>query len=207
MKSTLSMVGAAGVIAAVVLTGSACSKDSASSGSSSSASSSSSSSASSSAESTSETAAPVDYTTLPIKAEDIVIPGETFTASEPQLNPGGAEGIAVAFSNEGETRSIGDSIVVFPSAEAAKAGLDGAVGALDQSIANPAPQPADVGTEGVVASGEAPDGSKAVTVVTFTQGSAFVVLQFDSVAGDPVPEDFAIALAQKQAANIESALG
>jgi hypothetical protein len=206
MKVTLSVVGVAGVIAAVALTGTACSKDSSSSGSTSSASSSS-SAASSSAGSTSETAAPVDYTSLPVKAEDIVIPGETFTASEPQLNPGGAEGIAVAFSNEGETRSIGDSIVIFPSAEASKAGLDGAVAALDKSIANPAPKPAEVGTEGVVASGEAPDGSKAVTVVTFTQGSAFVVMEFDSAAGDPVPEDFAVSLAQKQAENIKGALG
>lgn len=207
MKLTLSMVGVAGVIAAVALTGTACSKDSSSSGSSSAASSSSSSPASSSAESTSESAAPLDYTTLPIKAEDIVIPGEVFTASEPQLNPGGAEGIAVAFSNEGETRTIGDSIVIFPSVEAAKSGLDGAVAALDQSIAAPAPQPAQVGTEGVVASGEAPDGSKAVTVVTFTEGAAFVVLQFDSAAGDPVPEEFAVELAQKQADLIKGALG
>lgn len=81
MKLTLSTVGAASVIAVVALTGSACSKDCSWSGSS--ASSSSSSAASSSSQTTSASTAPVDYTTLLIRAGDIVIPGETFTASEP----------------------------------------------------------------------------------------------------------------------------
>ncbi|MBJ7340685.1 MAG: hypothetical protein JHC64_23485 [Mycolicibacterium sp.] len=198
----MSTVGAAGAIALVAVTGVACS-----SGSTTATSSSSSSSVSSSASATSKDAAPVDYTTLLIKPEDIVIPGDTFTASEPQLNPSGAQGVAVGFNNADQTRSIGDSIVVLPDAAAAKTAMDGAVAALDQSIADPAPQPAEVGTNGVVATGTAPDGSKAVTVVVFTQGTAFVVMEFDSAAGDPVPVDFATSLAQKQADAIKSGLG
>ena len=158
-------------------------------------------------ESSSASAAPTDYTTLPIKAEDIVSPGDTFTAGEPQLNPGGAQGIAVAFNNEGGTRTIGDSILILPSADAAKASLDGAVAAFNQSIADPSPQPAEVGTNGTVATGASPDGTKAVTVVTFTEGTAFVLMEFDSAAGDPVPTDFAVSLAQKQADVVKNAMG
>jgi hypothetical protein len=206
MKLTLSTAGLTAAIAVVALTGVACGGSS-SSGSSSSASSSSSSSASSSAASSSASAAPTDYTTLLIKPEDIVIPGETFTAGEPQLNPSGGQGVAVAFNNEGGTRTIGDSILVFPDAAAAKTALDAGLAALSQSIADPSPQPAQVGTSGYVASGNSPDGTKSVTVVTFTEGTAYVVLEFDSAAGDPVPEDFAVSLSQKQADVIKSALG
>ncbi|MGH3638969.1 MAG: hypothetical protein ACRDUX_08060 [Mycobacterium sp.] len=206
MKSTLSTAGLVGAMAIVALTGVACGGSS-SSGSSSSASSSETSSVASGAESPSESAPPINYAPLLITPYDIDMPDETFTAGQPQMNPGGTQGVAVAFTNEEQTRTIDDSIAVFPDADAAKAGLDGGVAALDQSIANPSPQPAEVGTNGVVASGTSPDGSKAVTVVAFTQGPAFVLMRFDSAAGDPVPEDFAISLAQKQAGVVESALG
>ena len=205
MKSTLSTAGLVGAIAIVALTGVACGGSS-SSGSSSSGSSSATSSAPSGAESSSESAAPINYAPLLITPYDIDMPDETFTAGQPQLNPGGAQGVAVVFNNESQTRTIADSIVVFPDADAAKAGLDGAVAALDQSIADPSPQPAEVGTNGLVASGASPAGSKAVTVVTFTQGPTFVLMQFDSAAGDPVPDDFAVSLAHKQDGVIESAL-
>ena len=92
-------------------------------------------------------------------------------------------------------------------ADAAKKSLDGAIAALDQSIADPSPQPAAVGSNGAVATGVSPDGTKAVTVVTFTQGAAFVLLEFDSAAADPVPTDFAVSLAQKQDEIVKGALG
>jgi hypothetical protein len=206
MRMTPTAVGVAGALALVALTGVACSGGSSTTSSSAS---SASSSSSSSAVTTSASAAKVDYTTLPIRAEDIVIPGETFTASAPQLNPGGADGIAVAFNNATASRSIGDSIVILADADAdaAKKSLDGAVAALDQSITDPSPQPAEVGSNGMMATGVSPDGTKAVTVVTFTEGAAFVLMEFDSAASDPVPPDFAISLAQKQDANVKGALG
>jgi hypothetical protein len=202
MKMTMSNVGAAAAIALLALTGAACSNSSTPSSSSSSP-----SSSSSSAASTSASAAATDYTTLLIKAEDVQIPGDTFTAGEPQLNPSGTDGVAVAFTNAEQTRSIGDSIAVLADAAAAKTAMDNAVGALNQSIADPSPQPVQVGTSGVAASGTSPDGSKAVTVVVFTQDKAFVVMEFDSAATDPVPVDFATDLAQKQAAAIKTGMG
>jgi len=114
--------------------------------------------------------------------------------------------VAVGFHNADQSRSIGDSIMILPDPEAAKTAMDGAVKALDQSIANPSPQPVQVGDNGVIASGTSPDGSKAVTVVTFTQGKGIVVMQFDSPPGDAPGNDFATALAQKQAENIKAGL-
>ena len=209
MERKLSTFGIAATVAVIALTGAACSKNSSSTSSSTSSSSSSSSSSattsSSKAETTSAAAAATDYTTLLIKPEDIVIPGDTFTGEPPQAIPGG-DGVAAGFHNADQSRNIGDSITILPDPEGAKTALDGAVKALDQSIANPSPQPVQVGDNGVIASGTSPDGSKAVTVVTFTQGKGFVVLQFDSPAGDPVPSDFATSLAQKQADNIKTGL-
>ncbi|MET0474711.1 MAG: hypothetical protein ABW001_08735 [Mycobacterium sp.] len=205
MKSTLSTAGLAGVIAIVALTGVACGGGS--STDSSSSASSSATSETSSAESSSASVPPSNLAPLLITPYDIDIPGETFTAGVPQSNPGGTDSVAVTFTNESQTRTIGDSIVIFPDVEAAKAGLDGAAAALDQSIANPSPEAVDVGTNGLLASGTSPDGAKSVTVVTFTEGPAFVVMQFDSAAGDPVPDDIAVSLAKKQAGVIASALG
>jgi hypothetical protein len=206
MKSTMSTAGLASLIAAVALTGVACGGGS-SSESSSSASSSASEEPSSSAESPTQTASSANLAPLLITPYDIDIPGETFTAGQPQAGPGETEGVSVVFTNESQTRTIGDSIMIFPDVDAAKAGLDGAVAALDQSIAAPSPQPVEVGTGGVVASGTSPDGAKAVTVVAFNQGPTFVLMQFEGPADDPVPDDVAVSLAQKQAGLVEAALG
>jgi hypothetical protein len=155
----------------------------------------------------SETAVSANFAPLLITPYDIDLPGETFTAGQPQANPGGHEGVAVTFVNEGQTRTIADSIGIFADAAAAKAALDAAVAALDQSIAAPSPQPAEVGENGQMASGDSPDGAKAVTVVAFTTGPTFVRMQFDSAAGDPVPDEMALALAEKQSGLIQSSLG
>jgi hypothetical protein len=184
------------VAIAIVATGVACSSDRSSS----------TSSVSSPAESSSKRAAPLDYASLLIKAEDIDLPGDSFIAGIPQFahDP---DGVAIAFDNADHTRTLGDSIAIMPDAAAAKVALDGGARAFDKSITDPSPRPAPVGSNGVVDSGVSPDGSKAVTIVAFTQGSAFAVMQIDSPVGNPVPEDFLTALAQKQAQRIKDALG
>ncbi|MFN8032483.1 MAG: hypothetical protein U0Q47_04180 [Mycobacterium sp.] len=208
MELKLSTLGVAAIAAAVALSGAACSKDSSSKSTSSPSSSSSSATTSSSkAETSSAAAAATDYAALLITPEDIVIPNDSFVAEPPQLNPGGSEGVAAGFHNTDGQRTIGDTIMVLPDPESAKTAMDGAVQALDQSIANPAPEPVAVGDDGVFAAGESPDGSQAVTVVTFTQGNGFVVMQFNGPPGDAADKDFAVALAQKQAENLKTGLG
>ncbi|KAA0100057.1 hypothetical protein CIW49_08300 [Mycolicibacterium sp. P1-18] len=194
---------AVGAAAALLTAG--CGGSSSSSTSSSASSSSSASTASPS--STTAAAASTDYATLLIPAEDIVAPGDTFTAQEPTLNPAGAPGVATVFFNGGDTREIGDTILVLPDAAGAATALKGATGALDASVVGGTPAPASVGSDSVMVSGTSPDGAKAVTVLLFTQGPAFVTLQFDSAAEDPVPPEFVLDVAGKQDQKITAGLG
>lgn len=188
---------AACVAIAIAVTSVACSSD---------RSSTSAVSSSAGAATTSKRPAQLDYASLLIKAEDVDLPGDGFIAGVPQFahDP---DGVAVAFDNADHSRTLGDSIVIMPDAAAAKVALDGGVRAFGKSITAPSPRPAPVGSNGVVDSGVSPDGSKAVTIVAFTQGSAYAVMQIDSTVGNPVSEDFLTALAQKQAAVIAKALG
>ena len=190
---------------AVLLTAVGCGDQSAPKTSSSSSSSSSSTkSVSSSASPSSSSAAEQDYSALLITAEDIV--GETFTAQEPTVNPGGHPGAATVFSNADDTREIGDTILVLPDADAAGLAFQGAQAALSGSVAGGTPESANVGSDSVVVSGTSPDGSKAVTIVLFVQDTAFTTLEFDSAAGDPLPPEAAIEIATKQDEKIKSAL-
>ena len=143
---------------------------------------------------------------LLLDAGDIVAPGDTFTAQEPTVNPAGAPGVATVFSNGGDTREIGDTILVLPDAAAAATALKGATAALGSSVVGGTPAPASVGSDSVVVAGTSPDGSKAVTVLLFTQGPAFVTLQFDSAAEDPVPPEFVLDVAGKQDQKITAGL-
>jgi hypothetical protein len=144
---------------------------------------------------------------LLIAASDIVAPGDTFTAQEPTMNPNGAPGVATVFSNGGDTREIGDTILVLPDAAGAATALKGATAALGTSVVGGTPAPASVGSDSVMVSGASPDGAKAVTVLLFTQGSAFVTLEFDSASEDPVPPEFVLDVAGKQDQKVTAGLG
>jgi hypothetical protein len=205
MKTTV--IAVVGVAAATVLTGVAatgCSSK-AEKATTTSSSGSSSTSAASSASSSAESA-PADYSKLLIQASDIVLPGDTFTAAPPTLNPNGKPGVAAVFSDQGDVREIGDTIMILPDAAGAAAALDGSKSALSQAVAGGSPEPAEVGTGGTIVSGTSPDGSKSVTVVLFTEGKATVTLEFDGKPDDPVPPAFATDIAQKQDAAIKAGL-
>jgi hypothetical protein len=148
-----------------------------------------------------------DYSKLLIAAADIVAPGDTFTAQAPTLNPAGRPGVATVFSNTDDTREIGDTIMVLPDADAAGIALKGAVDALGSSVTGGTPEPAQVGSDATMVSGTSPDGSKAVTVLVFTEGTAFTTLEFDSAPGDPVPPEFVLDVADKQDQQIKAGLG
>ena len=155
----------------------------------------------------SPTAAAADRSKLLIDAADIVAPGDTFTAQEPTMNPAGADGVATVFSNGGDTREIGDTILVLPDAAGAATALQGAKAALGSSVVGGTPASASIGTDSVIVAGKSPDGAKEVTVLLFTQGPAFTTLEFDSAAGDPVPQEFVLDVAGKQAKKIADGLG
>lgn len=172
----------------------------------------SSSSSSSSSQASSKTAAPAsaaatDYATLLIAAEDIAAPGDTFTAQEPTVDPGGKPGVATVFSNAEDTHEIGDTIFVLPDAAAADTAMQGAVAAFGSSVVGGATEQVEVGSGGSMVSGTSPDGTKSITVLVFTQGTAFTTLEFDSGPEDPVPAEAVLDIAGKQAEKIKAGLG
>jgi hypothetical protein len=163
-------------------------------------------SGSSSATSSASSAPLADYTGLLIKASDITLPGDTFTAQPPIQSPNGQPGAAVIFTNQNDTRHIGDTILILPDADQAVSELDEEKAALGNMVIGGTPAPAAAGTAGTMVSGTSPDGSKAVTVLLFTEGKAFVNLEFDSPPSDPLPPGFVTDVGQKQDTAIKNGL-
>jgi hypothetical protein len=84
--------------------------------------------------------------------------------------------------------------------------LDLEKAALGDMVKGGTPAPAAVGTAGTMVSGTAADGSKAVTVLLFTEGKAFANLEFDSPPNDPEPPQFVADVGQKQDTAIKNGL-
>jgi hypothetical protein len=164
------------------------------------------SSSSSSATSSSSSAAAADYTALLLKASDITLPGDTFTGQPVIQNPNGQPGAAQIFSNQNDTRHVGVTILILPDPDQAVSELDEEKAALGDTVKGGTPAPAAVGTGGTMVSGTAPEGSKAVTVLMFTEGKAFVNLAFDSPLNDPLPPQFVTDVGQKQDTAIKTGL-
>ena len=201
-----SIILVTGLAASSLLLGGAmagCSSNKSSTPSSSSASSSKQATATSGTASAS--AEPSDYSTLLIKATDIVVPNDTFTAMPATPNPGGQPAVSGGFTNAAGNRVIGDTIMILPDASAAATALDGAKSSLSSNVTG-APQPASVGSNGMIVSGPSPDKSKAVTVLLFTEGKAFTTVEFDSAPDDPVPPEIVTDIGQKQDDAIKNGL-
>ena len=47
-------------------------------------------------------------------------------------------------------------------------------------------------------SGMSPDGTKSVTVLSFTEGNAATTIEFDGAPNDPAPSDLVLELGRKQ---------
>jgi hypothetical protein len=161
---------------------------------------------SNSATTSSSSAAAADYTALLIKAGDITLPGDTFTGQPPIQNANGQPGVAQMFSNQDDTHHVGDTVLILPDPDQAVSELDEEKAALGDMVKGGTPAPATVGTGGTMISGTAPEGSKAVTVLLFTEGKAFVNLEFDSPLNDPVPPQFVTDVGQKQVTAIKNGL-
>jgi hypothetical protein len=203
---TIVFVGIAASAAVLAASATACSSNMSASTAASSGSASSSAATSTGAASSSTAAASADYSTLLIKASDITAPGDTFTAQPPTLNPNGKDGVATVFANQNDTREIGDTILVLPDASGANTALDGSIGALGSAVTGGTPQSAQVGSSSTVVSGMSPDGTKSVTLLLFTEGKAFVTLEFDGAPNDPVPPEGVTDVGQKQDAAIKNGL-
>ena len=160
----------------------------------------------SSAPTASAPAQPTDYTGWLIKATDINAPIQ-FNGGQPTNNPNGQPGVAITFSTEDNSHDIKDTIQVLADPAAATNALNAAKGAQGGAVKDPKSAPFNVGTGGTTLSGNSPDNSKGVLVVLFTEGKAFVTLEFDGPADSLPPEDFVTDVSQKQDAAVKKGLG
>jgi hypothetical protein len=149
-------------------------------------------------------AQPPDYTGLLIRATDLAAP-QSFTAAPPINNPNGQPGAMTTFRDPDRTHVIVDSVEILPDATAATRALESAKATTDGYV-HGVPEPNPVGTGGTTISGPSPDGSKAVTVLLFTEGSAFAELEFDGPPDDLVAPDFVVDVGTKQDAAIKKGL-
>jgi len=153
-----------------------------------------------------KTAAPLsDYTSLLIKASDITAP-EPFTAGPVTKDPNGQAGASVTFSDQDHSHTILDTIQILPDLQAAANALDSAKGSQREALHTKALN-AEVGTGGVTIEGLSPDRSKGITVLLFTEGKAFVTMEFDGPPEMLAPIDFVTDTGQKQDEVIKKALG
>ncbi|MGO9153797.1 hypothetical protein [Mycobacterium sp.] len=197
----------AGVVAATALAVSVAGCGSKTSSTTTSGSATSATSARSSGPTSSAPAQPNDYTGLLIQAADINAP-ETFTASPPINNPNGQPGVATTFSTPESNHVIHDTIQVLADPAAATNALNAAKTGQGNSIKDPQTQPANnIGTGGTLISGNTPDGNKGIAILLFTEGRAFVTLQFDGPPGMLPPPDFLTDVGQKQDAAVKKGLG
>ena len=151
-------------------------------------------------------AQPTDYTKLLIQATDIDAP-VAFTASPPTQNPNGQPGVATVFSTQDGSHAIKDTIQVLADPGAATNALTAAKGTQAGAIKDPSTDAAKVGAGGTALSGNAPDHSKGVTILLFTEGKAFVTLEFDGPIDTLAPPDFVNDVAQKQDDAVKKGLG
>ena len=185
------------------------SKESSSPSSSSSKATSSSTASSTSAASTTSSAPPSgvaklgDYTYLLLQASDV---GSDATPTGPPMqNPGGVAGAAVTFGNSDRSRTVDDLVVIFTDPTVAAQQAKERAQSFGKYVTT-APQPFEVGTNGLIAVGLSPDNSKAVTYVTFAEGRVGVDLEFDSAPNDPAPQDVVLEVARKQDAIVKDRL-
>jgi hypothetical protein len=153
-------------------------------------------------------AAPTDYTTLLIQGSDIsTTPPNVFTPADPPIqNPNAMPGAAVVFKNQDDSNRIGDTVLILTDAGAAANAMNGSVASLGNTVTGGNPQPISVGNGGTIVAGTSPDKSQAVTVLLFTEGKAFVTLEFDGAPGDLVPTDYALGVAQQQDGAVKNKL-
>lgn len=135
---------------------------------------------------------------VPAVDPNLITDSLAYNAAPPVFNPDGQPGIQTVYTHRDGSRTITSTILVLPDAQAAAAALDGARAELAGKASNGKTQPAAVGTGGTMLTGMSPDGSKSVTVLSFSQGNTATTIEFDGAAQDPAPPDLVLELGRKQ---------
>ncbi|MFG1931730.1 hypothetical protein ACGFK1_13895 [Mycobacterium sp. NPDC048908] len=140
-------------------------------------------------------AQPGDLSTLPVDP-NLITDSLAYNAAPAVFNPNGQPGVETVHTHRDGSRTITSNILVLSDAQAATAALEGARGQL--AVADGKSQPAAVGSGGAMLTGMSPDGSKSVTVLSFTEGNTATTIEFAGAANDPAPEDLVLELGRKQ---------
>jgi hypothetical protein len=120
-----------------------------------------------------------------------------YSAAPPIPNPNGQTGIQDVYSHRDNTRKVTDTILVLADPPAAAASLQQSQAGLGSRVVNGKTDPAPVGTGGTIVAGSSPDGSKAVSVLLFTEGKAATTVEFDGPPKDPAPTDAIVEYGQQ----------
>ena len=150
--------------------------------------------------------AKADHTAVSFQVSDIDAP-VPFTASPPTQSPNGQPGVATTFSTQDGSHVIKDTIAVLADPNAATDALNAAKAGQGAALTHPTTDAAKVGTNGTVLSGNSSDNSKGIAILLFTEGKAFVTLEFDGPADSLPPQDFVSDLGAKQDAAVKKGLG
>ncbi|MBE1550206.1 hypothetical protein GGC64_004246 [Mycobacterium sp. OAS707] len=140
-------------------------------------------------------AQPGDFSTLPVDP-NLITDSLAYNAAPAVYNPNGQPGVETVYTHRDGSRTITTTVLVLPDAGAAAAALDGARAGL--AVANGKSQPAAVGSGGTMLTGMSPDGSKSVTVLSFTEGNTATTIEFAGAPKDPAPSDLVLELGRKQ---------
>ncbi|WAJ42580.1 hypothetical protein OK015_14930 [Mycobacterium sp. Aquia_216] len=151
-------------------------------------------------------AQPNEYTGWLIQATDIDAP-VPFTGTPPTNDPNGQPGAATTFNTQDNSHVIKDTIQVLPDPGAATNALNAAKSGQGGAIKHPATDAVKIGTDGTVVSGNSLDNQKGIAVLLFTEGKAFVTLEFDGPPDTLPPQDFVNDVGQKQDAAVKKGLG
>lgn len=147
---------------------------------------------------TSAQPAPTDYRPLLVTAADVSDDEDTFTERSRDSDPNGQTGASAFFVNAGDNRAIAVTVLIYPDAATASATLTQVAGTLGDQVRGGTAAPAPVGADGTAISGTSPDGSKAVTMLLFTQGRALVRLEFQSAPGDATTSEYVNSIGKMQ---------
>ena len=110
------------------------------------------------------------------------------------------------FTDQDHAHTIIDTIQIMLDPAAAANALDSARGIQHETL-QAKPLSVDVGVDGTTISGPSPDHSKGVTVLLFTEGKAFVTMEFDGPSYALAPADFVSDVGHKQDEAIKKGLG
>ncbi|WP_231976736.1 hypothetical protein [Mycobacterium sp. E740] len=139
-----------------------------------------------------------DYSRLLLKAADLSDAEDTFAVRSTSPVPDGLPGASALFVNDEDSRAISDTIVIYPDAQTATKTLRDSLPAIDKIVSGGTTRSVPVGADGTMAVGTTPDGSKAATLLLFTEGPALVRLEFESAPGDATTDEFVVSVGKMQ---------